>query len=151
MPSRLRQGPRRFSGYLSRYVHRTVITSERILGVTHDQVRFRYRDRADGNHTKVMTLAAEEFLGRFLLHVLPKGFTRVRHFGLLANRGRTQRLERCRQLLGAPPSPPPPARRSAAQIVLELTGISGGLSRLPTMPLRSKPKRDVSCKKICSI
>ncbi len=69
----------------------------------------RWKDYAHGNRVKTMTLPAEEFLRRFLLHVLPGGFVRIRHFGFLANRGRTAKLARCRELLTAGPSEAPPA------------------------------------------
>jgi Putative transposase len=97
-------GPEVVLKYLSRYTHRVAISNRRILFVGDGAVRFAYRDYADGNRHKVMELRAEEFLRRFLLHVLPPGFKRIRHFGLLANRHRRHKIERSRQLLGQPPS-----------------------------------------------
>jgi len=86
-------------------------------------VRFRWKDYAHGNRGKTIALPAEEFLRRFLLHVLPDGFTRIRHFGLLANRGKRPKLARCRALLAAPPPPGPPAGESVAALLLRLTGV----------------------------
>jgi hypothetical protein len=85
--------------YLSRYTHRVAISNQRLVFVGEGIVRFRYKDYAAGGTTKVMELRAEEFLRRFLLHVVPPGFVRIRHFGLLANRTRQAKLTRCRQLL----------------------------------------------------
>ena len=73
----------------------------RSVGFENDRVSFRWRDYAHGGKKKVMTVSADEFLRRFLLHVLPKGLVRIRHFGLFANRRRETALARCRQLLGA--------------------------------------------------
>ncbi len=86
--------------YLARYTHRVAISNRRIVSITDDEVTFRYRDRAHGNEIRSMKLRGVEFLRRFLLHALPKGFVRIRHFGLLANRVRKVNLGRCRSLLG---------------------------------------------------
>jgi hypothetical protein len=85
--------------YLSRYTHRVAIAKARLVFVGDGVVRFRYKDYAAGGITKIMELQAEEFLRRFLLHVVPPHFVRIRHFGLLANRTRQDKLTRCRQLL----------------------------------------------------
>ncbi len=85
--------------YLGRYTHRVAISNARLVAMNEGRVRFRYRDYRDDSRTKEMTLSAEEFLRRFLLHVLPKRFVRIRHYGLLASRNVTTRLARCRQLL----------------------------------------------------
>jgi hypothetical protein len=85
--------------YLSRYTHRVAIANSRLVFVGNGVVRFRYTDYAAGGVTKVMELTAEEFLRRFLLHVVPTGFVRIRHYGLLANRTRQEKLTRARQLL----------------------------------------------------
>ena len=85
-------------------------------------MRFRWRDYADGDRVKIMTLAAEEFIRRFLLHVVPSGFVRIRHFGFLANRTRRTKLARCRALL-AQPAPPVAAAESVPALMLRLTGI----------------------------
>jgi hypothetical protein len=88
--------------YLARYTHRVAISNRRIVAVTDEHVSFRYRNRKRGNTMRTMTLGGVEFLRRFLLHVLPKGFVRIRHFGFLANRCRRTRLTQCRALLGEP-------------------------------------------------
>jgi hypothetical protein len=91
--------PEQVLKYLSRYTHRVAIANSRLVFVGDGVVRFRYKDYAAGGTTKIMELAAEEFLRRFLLHVVPPGFVRIRHFGLLANRTRQEKLTRARQLL----------------------------------------------------
>jgi len=88
--------------YLGRYSHRVAIANARLLALTDGQVSFQWKDYADGSRTKIMRLSAEEFIRRFLLHVLPKRFVRIRHYGLLAGRNVSTRLARGRQLLGAP-------------------------------------------------
>ena len=93
--------------YLGRYTHRIAISNHRLLAFDGERVTFRWRDYAHGNKSRVMTLQAIEFLRRFFLHVLPKGFVRIRHFGFLANRFRTDRLALCRQLLASLVSEPP--------------------------------------------
>jgi len=85
--------------YLSRYTHRVAIANSRLVFVGDGVVRFRYTDYVVGETAKVMELRAEEFLRRFLLHVVPTGFVRIRHYGLLANRTRQEKLARARQLL----------------------------------------------------
>jgi hypothetical protein len=92
-------GPEQVLKYLSRYTHRVAIANSRLVFVGDGVVRFRYKDYAADGTTKVMELQAEEFLRRFLLHVVPPGFVRIRHYGLLANRTRQEQLARCRQLL----------------------------------------------------
>lgn len=100
-------GPRQVLRYLGRYTHRIAISNHRLLAFDGERVAFRWRDYAHGNKSRVMTLHAIEFLRRFFLHVLPKGFVRIRHFGFLANRFRTDRLALCRQLLSSVASESP--------------------------------------------
>jgi hypothetical protein len=95
--------------YLARYTHRVAIGNHRLVDLIDGVVRFRWRDYADHDRLKVMTLDGEEFLRRFLLHVLPRRFVRIRHVGLFGNRDRHARLDRCRALLGVPPDAPPVA------------------------------------------
>lgn len=95
-------GPVQVLKYLARYTHRTAIGNHRILDVKADGVTFRWRDRAQGNRRRTMRLSGVEFLQRFLQHVLPRGFTRLRHYGLLANRKRSTKLAACRLQLSAP-------------------------------------------------
>jgi hypothetical protein len=107
-------GPEHVLRYLGAYTHRVAISNSRLVALSEGNVTFRWRDSAHGNKKRLMTLAIEEFLRRFLLHVLPPGFVRIRNFGFLANRNRATLLPLCRQLLGgsqqnaaAPPSPSP--------------------------------------------
>ena len=85
--------------YLARYTYRVAISNERIESLEDGQVTFRYKDYAHGHRQRRMTLTAHEFLRRFMLHVLPRGFVRIRSFGFLANRVRDKQLVLCRQLL----------------------------------------------------
>ncbi len=88
--------------YLARYTHRVAISNARLLSLEDDRVSFRYKDYADGGRERTMVLEAAEFLRRFLQHVLPSGFVRVRHSGFLANGCRRAKLALCRELLGGP-------------------------------------------------
>jgi hypothetical protein len=115
-------GPEQVLAYLGRYTHRIAIANDRLLSLEDGRVRFRWKDYADHDRPKVMSLAVEEFLRRFLLHVLPAGFWRMRHFGLLANRRKRQALARCREIL-AHPTPAPATEDSLAALVLRLTGL----------------------------
>jgi hypothetical protein len=92
-------GPERVLKYLARYTHRVAISNRRLLSIEDGRVTFDYKDYADGNKAKVMTLEAMEFIRRFLIHILPSGFVRIRQFGLLANRTRRIKLAICRTLL----------------------------------------------------
>ena len=94
-------GPRQVLKYLARYTHRVAISNQRLISLENDRVTFRWKNYARGNQPATMTLQAVEFVRRFLLHVLPRGFVKVRHFGLLANRGRRRNLALCRKLLVA--------------------------------------------------
>jgi hypothetical protein len=93
-------GPNQVLDYLSRYTHRIAISNERLVRLEDGRVSFRWKDRANGNERKVMTLDATEFLRRFLLHVLPRGLVRIRHYGFLANGMRRRQVALCRTLLG---------------------------------------------------
>ena len=96
-------GPEYVLQYLGRYTHRVAISNHRLVSFANGQVTFRWRDSAHHNEQKLMTLALDEFLRRFLLHLLPKGFVRIRHFGLLANRRRSTLLPLCFAALGTVP------------------------------------------------
>ncbi len=99
--------------YLARYTHRVAISNRRLVSLNDGQVAFHYKDYRRGQRERVMRLEAVEFMRRFLLHVLPKGFVRIRHYGLLSNRSRKQKLRLCRRLLGSvvePESDTEPAR-----------------------------------------
>jgi hypothetical protein len=103
-------GPSQVLRYLGRYTHRIAISNHRLLAFDGESVTFRWKDYAHGGKQKKMTLLATEFLRRFFLHVLPKGFVRIRHFGFLTNRHRASRLSLCRTLLSCEvPHPPAPA------------------------------------------
>jgi hypothetical protein len=117
-------GPEAVLAYLSRYTHRVAISNRRLITLDEHGVTFRYKDyRCDGpNRQRTMTLNPDEFIRRFLLHVLPKGFHRIRHYGLLASAGRKANVARARELLDAPappavsdiPLPDPPAMPMAS-------------------------------------
>jgi Putative transposase len=95
--------------YLGAYTHRVAISNHRLVYLEDGNVTFRWRDSAHGNKKKLMTLPVDEFLRRFLLHLLPRGFVRIRHFGFLANRRRANLLPVCFQLLRRSTQQPPPA------------------------------------------
>ena len=115
-------GPQQVIAYLGRYTHRIAISNHRLVDFSQGTVKFRWRDYRHANRIKTMPLPAAEFIRRFLLHVLPPGFMRIRHFGLLANRARTVKLAKCRALLQQAP-PPEPVCESAAETMHRLTGI----------------------------
>jgi hypothetical protein len=96
-------GPQQVLRYLGRYTHRVAISNHRLLSFDGSEVKFRWRDYAHGNKQKTMVVSADEFIRRFLLHVLPKGFVRIRHFGFMANSQRSAFMKLCRQLLGMAP------------------------------------------------
>ena len=109
-------GPEQVLDYLGRYTHRVAISNERLVSASASTVRFRYKDYAHGERRKTMRLEALEFLRRFALHVLPRGFMRIRHYGLLANRNKRALLARARAALQAPApasTPAPPESVSA--------------------------------------
>jgi hypothetical protein len=121
------QGAANVLDYIGRYTHRIAISNNRILSVDNGQVTFSYRDRADGNQKKAMTVPAEEFLRRFLLHVLPASFMKIRHIGFLANARKKKDLKRCRDLLGVEKITE--EKKSTRELMRELTGID--LDRCP--------------------
>ena len=99
-------GPEQVLEYVGRYTHRVAISNNRLRDIDNGRVSFAWKDYRDHNRQKDMTLAADEFIRRFLLHVLPEGFHRSRYYGLLGNRHRAQKLARCRELLGMTKSEP---------------------------------------------
>ncbi len=117
-------GPAQVLRYLGRYTHRIAIGNERLIALEEGRVTFRYRDRKRGNASKLLSLEAPAFVQRFLRHVLPSGFVRVRHFGLQANGCRSRLIARARQLLHAPapPDPDPTDRESWQDLYQRLTG-----------------------------
>jgi hypothetical protein len=100
-------GPAQVLAYLGRYTHRVAIANSRLVSVSDTDVSFRWKDYRHHGKAKVMTLAAHEFIRRFLLHTLPDGFHRIRHYGFLANGHRAAKLALCRKLLDTPPPEPP--------------------------------------------
>ena len=139
-------GPERVLDYLGRYTHRVAISNHRLTELKDGQVSFVYKDYKHEDRRKVMTLSADEFLRRFLLHVLPDGFPRIRHYGLFGNRHRRENLARCRELLAVPePTPPPP--RDYRERCLQLTWhdplqcpkcTNGRMARIALLPI-SRP------------
>jgi predicted Zn-ribbon and HTH transcriptional regulator len=113
-------GPAKLLNYLGRYIKRIAISNDRLIDMTNDRVRFYYRDYADHNRSKVMDLASEEFIRRFLQHVLPAGFCKVRYYGLLAIRNRSRRLQLCHRLLGHRYKPA--AKKSWIELLIQVTG-----------------------------
>ena len=122
--------PQTVLDYLGRYTHRVALSNDRILSLENGQVTFTYRDRKDKDRLKSRTLDAHEFIRRFLLHVLPDGFMRIRHFGFLANRCKKQTLAQCRKLLKLDRALPEIPKESAKDVLLRITGID--LSRCPS-------------------
>ncbi len=146
-------GPEQVLQYLGRYTHRVAISNDRLLGLDEGIVRFRWKDYTDGDRIKVMPLPAAEFLRRFLLHVVPDGFVRIRHLGFLANRTRHVKLARCRQLLAQPPAPAERPLESVQALILRLTGLDiercavchrGRLHVIEIFPPLPRPPRPVS-------
>jgi Putative transposase/Transposase zinc-binding domain len=116
-------GPHKVLDYLSRYTHRVAISNHRLKSFDGAAVTFAYRDRRDGNRLKEVTLPAHEFIRRFLLHVVPRGFCRIRHFGFLGNRVKEERLQHCRFVLGQSPGESPQSPNDPVELLLSLTGI----------------------------
>jgi hypothetical protein len=121
-------GPEQVLAYLGRYTHRVALSNDRLIEHRDSHVRFRWKDYADHDRVKILTLDADEFLRRFLLHIVPRGFMRIRHFGLLANRTRRQTLTQCRRLLGQPATEDA-ASESVTELMHRLTGMD--LARCP--------------------
>jgi hypothetical protein len=110
--------------YLGRYTHRIAISNHRIVGIEESKVSFRWRDYSDNNKIKIMTVNAFEFIRRFLLHVLPDRFVKIRHYGLLGNRCRRKKLDRCRELLAcASRNTEEPKTETWQEALLRFTGI----------------------------
>jgi hypothetical protein len=108
-------GPEQVLKYLARYTHRVAISNRRLVSLEDDEVTFHWKDYAHGGGQKTMTLKATEFIRRFLLHVLPSGFVRIRHYGFLANRVCQEKLALCRALLGVETTPDPVAADSPVE------------------------------------
>jgi hypothetical protein len=109
-------GPEQVLAYLGRYTHRIALTNNRLVSLDDESVRFRYKDYAAGSRRKVMTLDPQEFIRRYLLHVLPKGFMRIRHYGVLGNRAKRHKLTQARTALNAPQPAPAPAAPETIEV-----------------------------------
>ena len=142
-------GPEQVLDYLGRYTHRVAISNNRLVDVTDTAVSFSYRDRRNKNQRRTETLAPDEFIRRFLLHVLPKGFMRIRHFGFLASRCKATDLGRCRLLLDVTDKTPR-QKLNVREWMLQLTGADIDICpacgkksliryRIPSQPLRLRP------------
>ena len=146
-------GPEAVLAYLARYTHRVAISNHRLIALDEAGVTFRYKDyrRDAADRRRTMTLDPDEFIRRFLLHVLPKGFHRIRHYGLLASAGRKANVARARELLGVPappeaeataPAPEPGLRPpcpccGGRMIVIEIFGRAARARALPSSPART--------------
>jgi hypothetical protein len=116
-------GPEQVLDYLGRYTHRVAISNHRIKSIANGKVSFTYRDRRDDNKSKLMTLDAHEFIRRFLLHVLPHSYKKIRHFGFLASRCKKKYLAQIRTILNTKQKPSEPVKIDARTMFLHLTGI----------------------------
>ena len=153
-------GPAQVLEYLGRYAHRVALSNERLLSMDGTAVRFRYKDYAHASRTRVMTLEAHEFMHRFLLHVLPRHFVRIRHYGLLGNRRKGRALAQCRAALRQPEPAPAQAPESADAFCLRiaakdlLTCTHCGVGHMVLVqvlpahhpPARAPPSRDSHCR-----
>lgn len=115
-------GPLAVIKYLGRYTHRVAISNERILSMNNDTVTISVRDKKNKNKQKTVTLSGVEFIRRFLMHVLPKGFVKIRHYGLLANRNKKTKLKLCRHLTGSPVYKPKYADLKLCEILSVIKG-----------------------------
>jgi hypothetical protein len=123
------KGPQQVIDYVGRYTHRVAISNNRIIDVRDGQVCFTYRNRKKGDRLQTLELTAHAFIQRFLLHLLPVGFVRIRYVGFLANRCKAQALRQCRQALGQTPDPPVAPPKTVAQWMQQWTGID--ITRCP--------------------
>ena len=121
-------GPEHVLKYLGRYTHRIAISNDRLISIQKHQLSFRYKDYSDGSKIKVMRLKPDEFIRRFLMHVLPERFVRIRHYGFLANAARKRQLPLCRQLLGIIlPNPNPKQNWNWTEHYQLITGLPADL------------------------
>ena len=116
-------GPKQVLAYLGRYTHRIAISNNRILSINNGSVSFAYKDRSNNDTRKTMSLKANEFIRRFLIHTLPKGYTRIRHFGFLANRNKIQNITTVRTLLNITPNLPKKMKKTFQEMMFHLTGV----------------------------
>ena len=119
-------GPEQVLEYLGRYTHRVAITNNRIIAIDNGRVTFKYRDRSDDNKEKELTISAHQFIRRFLLHVLPRGFTKIRYYGFLAHANKKTCIELIRMLINATTAYVQKLVESAQEMMLRLAGIDIG-------------------------
>jgi hypothetical protein len=136
-------GPEQVLEYLGRYTHRIAISNNRIKSIDDGKVIFTYRDRADKDQIKEMTLSAEEFIRRFLLHILPEGFMKIRYFGFLSNKNKKEAIPLIRKLIGWKKDLPAQLKETVTEMILRLTGedltccprcLKGRMQLVRTMP-----------------
>jgi hypothetical protein len=147
--------PRTVLAYLARYTHRVAIANNRLVSLADGTVRFTWKDYRHGGSTKVMTLPADEFIRRFLLHVLPNGFHHIRHYGLLANAGRADNIAYCRRLIAAdqPDTEPAPTCERArdhdtcskSNVACVCPDCGGFMRRIAIVPSRASGHRPFHC------
>ena len=130
--------PERVLKYLARYTHRVAISNRRLIAIQDGRVHFHWKDYADGGRQKTMELEPVEFIRRFLLHVLPSGFVRIRHYGFLANRFREDKLSLCRRLLGVRPIPAAEDAKACVNDLAKLTELSDGADHRCRCPVCGK-------------
>ena len=141
-------GPQQVLDYLGRYTHRVAISNNRIISMDNGRVTFTYRDRQKNNEIKKMTLDADKFIGRFLLHVLPKGFFKIRYFGFLAHTNKKKDIPLIRKLIDPDATLPEKINESISEMMLRLTGID--ISCCPKckkgkmIRIRKLPKNDLN-------
>jgi len=116
-------GPENVLEYLGRYTHWVAISNNRIQSIVNENVTFSYKDRNNNNKTKQMTLTADEFIRRFLLHELPKRFMKIRYFGFLFHREKLNTIQLIRSLIGADEHPKENIKETVAQMMIRLTGV----------------------------
>ncbi len=122
-------GPQQVLDYIGRYTHRVAISNNRIVDIQDGKVTFTYRDRKNDNVLRIKTLEGEEFIRRFLLHVLPDGFMKIRHYGFLSNRRKKENVRLCRELIGDDSPAHERVKKTAGELMLGLTGID--ITRCP--------------------
>ncbi|HYE82245.1 MAG TPA: transposase [Clostridia bacterium] len=133
--------------YLGRYTHRVAISNNRLVKIEQEKVTFRWRDYRDKNKKKLMTIEGHEFIRRFLIHVLPYRFVKIRHFGILSNRNRQSKLLKCKKLTGVILYSVQ-KKLTTAELLLKLTGrdmtlcpccLKGHMKRQALLPLMAMP------------
>ena len=147
-------GPAQVLEYLSRYAHRVALSNERLLSMDEHHVRFRYKDYARTSRIRVMSLAPQEFIRRFLVHVLPRHFVRIRHYGLLGNRGKRRALAQCRIALDQPSCEQPHVAESVVAFCWRVAAIDlrtcrhcgvGHMYLVQVLPAHHPPARAPPC------